>query len=1072
MNYDELIKSGNYQEALPLVEVELSRNPDDNLRRSLVHCLVGVQRYEDALVPLSAIADVTTSDLSMLAWIYQNLSRWDEMASVLKHLAKNTPNARIYYGLAVAEIGDQAIYELDAASKQIVKEYLLRAKKYDDCYSGVFDLLLRVLRMQNAGNDEVLATLEEAHSRFPTEPDFRFQLTWFLVQKRLDAERILELIAPLLDNPEYANGAHWCAFEALVTQSRFEEAILHLDRIELEADEDANRQRIKADLLLRQNKLGEWLIAYESLNPSESDEATRNQLRRAYVNLELGDTKSGISRFVHAATSLLNEQALPLSSEVYLQWSTDAYATTYAEFDVLYAICEELRGIAGSGGSLSAETKGLLAYILHANYEDVDRGYWADLFSETSETLLATAARLLDYPTSLKRDLALEAIGEDLPSAVGLLLDHSTWQRYVDGYDLNLFRRALFGGSDKLSESNAKQAKQISQSLLVRLRECHDDGLVTDVFLPFYDELWRAVLFELAEFDVVLEISQRVMDATDGENGSFDYAYSLAELGRHEEAGAAYKDLIGKEPNNAAAINNLAVIYEQRGLLDEAMKLFSRAAEINPKSELYRNNCGRTQERLHKWEQAQQRIASALGAIREHARSGGFSNDQIDAFTQDYWNTTKSNSDIEFDHRIRPTGAYRLATLVLPKPTETLCPNCSSEMFFRSRSDQSTKIAECLGCGHQSSGRCSCEYCSRRRQEENRIREERQRQLRLQAEAAERKKAIEELERLEAKYCTVGHVDWALERLDRKEQSFLKALAENLQIDGQPDFTVICEKAGVVSEKAYLKKLKDLKLVFQDFDGHWLLNRAVDVASIKIDTVRRIPPTLRFEVLQRDNHTCQYCGRTPPEVKLVIDHLIPVAKGGTDDFDNLITSCDDCNSGKSDKLIQTFTGGLTKEERAKQIQVRRSSILQARRERLDEIRDCWKNALNKRRLSVSDEEAIMRFIERYEPDWIIAAISIAGKKKGLSEHAKYAGGILRKWAKDGPPEQLHDPDAGLEKLPATAKQITYIASLLKQADLELKDVSDKSSLDELTMLDAKIIIGSLTAPLEGESKER
>lgn len=56
---------------------------------------------------------------------------------------------------------------------------------------------------------------------------------------------------------------------------------------------------------------------------------------------------------------------------------------------------------------------------------------------------------------------------------------------------------------------------------------------------------------------------------------------------------------------------------------------------------------------------------------------------------------------------------------------------------------------------------------------------------------------------------------------------------------------------------------------------------------------------LRFEVLRRDNHTCRYCGRSAPEVKLTVDHVVPVALGGFDDPSNLVAACSDCNSGKS-----------------------------------------------------------------------------------------------------------------------------------------------------------------------------
>lgn len=56
---------------------------------------------------------------------------------------------------------------------------------------------------------------------------------------------------------------------------------------------------------------------------------------------------------------------------------------------------------------------------------------------------------------------------------------------------------------------------------------------------------------------------------------------------------------------------------------------------------------------------------------------------------------------------------------------------------------------------------------------------------------------------------------------------------------------------------------------------------------------------LRFEILRRDNHTCRYCGRTAPDVKLTVDHVHPVALGGKDDPSNLVAACADCNAGKT-----------------------------------------------------------------------------------------------------------------------------------------------------------------------------
>lgn len=72
----------------------------------------------------------------------------------------------------------------------------------------------------------------------------------------------------------------------------------------------------------------------------------------------------------------------------------------------------------------------------------------------------------------------------------------------------------------------------------------------------------------------------------------------------------------------------------------------------------------------------------------------------------------------------------------------------------------------------------------------------------------------------------------------------------------------------------------------------------------------------RYEILKRDSFTCQYCGAKAPDVILEVDHIIPVAEGGTNDAFNLITSCRDCNRGKGKKLLSDNT---TIEKQRKQL---------------------------------------------------------------------------------------------------------------------------------------------------------
>ena len=54
------------------------------------------------------------------------------------------------------------------------------------------------------------------------------------------------------------------------------------------------------------------------------------------------------------------------------------------------------------------------------------------------------------------------------------------------------------------------------------------------------------------------------------------------------------------------------------------------------------------------------------------------------------------------------------------------------------------------------------------------------------------------------------------------------------------------------------------------------------------------------KVLEKDNNTCQCCNRT--NVKMHIDHILPLIKGGTHTYDNLQVLCADCNSSFGGKI--------------------------------------------------------------------------------------------------------------------------------------------------------------------------
>lgn len=70
------------------------------------------------------------------------------------------------------------------------------------------------------------------------------------------------------------------------------------------------------------------------------------------------------------------------------------------------------------------------------------------------------------------------------------------------------------------------------------------------------------------------------------------------------------------------------------------------------------------------------------------------------------------------------------------------------------------------------------------------------------------------------------------------------------------------------------------------------------------DQRSKMTKQLRQQIKERDNYTCQICGKyMPDEVGLEIDHIYPIAKGGKSVSSNLQVLCSVCNNKKRDKIL-------------------------------------------------------------------------------------------------------------------------------------------------------------------------
>ncbi len=82
----------------------------------------------------------------------------------------------------------------------------------------------------------------------------------------------------------------------------------------------------------------------------------------------------------------------------------------------------------------------------------------------------------------------------------------------------------------------------------------------------------------------------------------------------------------------------------------------------------------------------------------------------------------------------------------------------------------------------------------------------------------------------------------------------------------------------------------------------------------------------RFEVFKRDKFTCQYCGRSSPDVVLECDHVLPKARGGKNSLLSLVTSCYDCNRGKGAVELSDDAAVVRQRKQLAELQARRDQV--------------------------------------------------------------------------------------------------------------------------------------------------
>lgn len=181
----------------------------------------------------------------------------------------------------------------------------------------------------------------------------------------------------------------------------------------------------------------------------------------------------------------------------------------------------------------------------------------------------------------------------------------------------------------------------------------------------------------------------------------------------------------------------------------------------------------------------------------------------------------------------------------------------------------------------------------------------------------------------------------------------------------------------------------------------------------------------RFEVFKRDSFTCQYCGRKAPDVVLRVDHVHPHSKGGSDAILNLITACQDCNSGKSDR---TLDDASVIEKQRQQLEQ-----LQERREQLDMMLKWQESLVN---LDLEASQRLSQMWSQLATGW---TLNESGMKQLRRDIRKFGVELVAEAMRDAADQYIEvDPESGQAVKESVGVAWVYVRRIAgcKKAQLE------------------------------------
>lgn len=139
-------------------------------------------------------------------------------------------------------------------------------------------------------------------------------------------------------------------------------------------------------------------------------------------------------------------------------------------------------------------------------------------------------------------------------------------------------------------------------------------------------------------------------------------------------------------------------------------------------------------------------------------------------------------------------------------------------------------------------------------------------------------------------------------------QSFALSLPHKHDDINEPISQLKLDQQGLLD---FLRQMDLLEVEMFQNDGSGFVKQIVRKTQRQIDNI------MQWQVFDRDNYTCRYCGRKG--IPMSVDHIILWEEGGPSIADNMLTACKSCNRDRGSIFYEDWIKSKMYESKSKNL---------------------------------------------------------------------------------------------------------------------------------------------------------